>query len=90
MKPLSLPKLPDRSPVKRTIVCETGLNAALEDYAVLYRETYEAAESIEALIPFMLAAFLARDRTFREFQKSRASGSDFGTRYGPGRGHRRG
>jgi len=74
MKPLSLPKLPDRNPVKRTIVCEPELNRALEEYALLYRETYGEPESVETLVPFILSAFLAKDRAFMAFRKAGASG----------------
>lgn len=69
---LALAKLPDRSPVRRTIVCEPGLNRALEAYAVLYKETYGETESVETLIPFMLTAFLARDRVFGRFRNASA------------------
>lgn len=79
MKPLALPKLPDRNPVKRTIICEPALNSALEDYALLYREIYGEAESVENLVPFMLSAFLAKDRAFTVFRKARGErGSEGG------------
>ncbi len=70
MTSLTLPKLPDRIPAKRTISCEPDLNRALEIYALLYRETYGETETVETLIPFMLAAFLARDRSFAAFRKA--------------------
>lgn len=76
MKPLALAKLPDRDPIKRTIICDPELNKALEDYAVLYRETYGEAESIETLVPFILSAFLAKDRAFAAFRKTRARLAD--------------
>jgi hypothetical protein len=68
---LGLARLPDRNPVKRTIVCEPELNSALEDYARLYQESYGEAESVETLLPFMLSAFLAKDRAFTAFRKGR-------------------
>lgn len=71
MTPLALPKLPDRVAAKRTISCDPELNRALEIYALLYRETYGQTETVETLIPFMLAAFLAKDRTFAAFRKTR-------------------
>lgn len=73
MKPLALPKLPDRNSVKRTIICEPELNRALEEYALLYRETYGEAEPVETLIPFMISAFLAKDRAFLSLRKTRAT-----------------
>jgi hypothetical protein len=76
MKPLALAKLPDRDAVKRTILCGPDLNKALEEYAVLYRETYGEAESIETLMPYMLSAFLAKDRAFAAFRKRRAALAD--------------
>ena len=78
MKPLALPKLPERNPVKRTIVCAPELNEALEEYALLYRESYGEAESVETLIPFMLSAFLAKDRAFGAFRKAQMTASGDG------------
>lgn len=73
MKRLALSKLPDRNPVKRTIVCEPELNKALEEYALLYRDTYGETESVETLMSFMLSAFLAKDRAFLSLRKTRAT-----------------
>ena len=84
MKPLALPKLPDRNPVKRTIVCEPELNRALEEYALLYRETYGETESVETLIPFMLSAFLAKDRAFGGFRRAQMTASGHGQSRGRG------
>jgi hypothetical protein len=73
MKPPALRKLPDRHPVKRTIACEPELNKALEEYALFYREAYGETEPIETLMPFMLSTFLAKDRAFMVFRKTRAA-----------------
>jgi hypothetical protein len=89
MRPLALPKLPDRNPVKRTIVCEPELNRVLEEYALLYREIYGETESVETLIPFMLSAFLVKDRAFRDFRNARATHADAGRSDDPGDGRRR-
>jgi hypothetical protein len=64
MADLKLPKLPDRTPVKLTIQIMPDLKAGLDDYAAVYEATYGQAESIVDLIPAMLAAFLAGDRSF--------------------------
>ena len=45
------------------------LNQALRDYATLYRATYGEAETVVALIPFMLKAFLDSDRAFAKARK---------------------
>jgi hypothetical protein len=89
MKALALPKLPDRNPVKRTIVCEPELNKALEEYALLYRETYGETESVDTLMPFMLAAFLTKDRAFILFRKTRATQADTEQSNHPDDGRRR-
>ena len=47
-------KLPGRTLAKITITVNAGLNRALQDYATLYRATYGEAETVAALIPFML------------------------------------
>jgi len=70
---LKLPKLPDRSPVKHTITVMPELERKLRDYAELYKETYGEAEPIEALIPYMLDAFLEADRRFSKTSKASAT-----------------
>ena len=69
MTNLKLGKLPDRTPAKIAITVNAGLNRALRDYATLYRATYGEAESVAALIPFMLEAFLDGDRAFAKARK---------------------
>jgi hypothetical protein len=64
MTNLKLAKLPDRTPVKITVNVAPELNAALQTYAELYRETYGQAESVPELIPFMLESFIRADRSF--------------------------
>jgi hypothetical protein len=71
IRKLALARLPDRNPVKRTIICEPELNKALEEYTQLYGEAYDEAETIETLIPFMLSAFLSKDRAFVESRRTR-------------------
>lgn len=68
MTTLKLGKLPDRTPVRLTISIKPDLQAALNDYAALYAQTYGATENIADLIPAMLSGFLESDR---EFAKSR-------------------
>ncbi len=48
------------------------LERKLRDYADLYKETYGEAEPIEALIPFMLDAFLEADRRFSKTSREKA------------------
>ncbi len=69
MSGLKLSKLPDRTPVKITITLGPDLNQALREYAAIYRATYGEVESIADLIPFMLGAFLDRDRGFARARK---------------------
>ena len=71
---LKLAKLPDRTPVKITITVMPDLNRALADYAALYRETYGEKADVTDLIPFMLDAFLASDRTFAKSRKATGEG----------------
>ncbi len=61
---IRLAKLPDRTPVKVTIVVPPDLHQGLLQYADLYRETYGDAEPVAELIPHMLRGFLAADRAF--------------------------
>lgn len=69
MPELKLAKLPNRVPVKLTITVRPDLAQALREYAAVYRATYGEAESMEELIPFMLASFLEGDRGFAKARK---------------------
>lgn len=64
MAEFKLAKLPDRIPVKITISISPDLNLTLAEYAEMYRETYGQGESVQELIPAMLATFLEGDRAF--------------------------
>lgn len=70
MPDIKLPKLPDRTPVKLTIVITPDLRQALSDYAVVYRDTYGQAESVADLVPFMLQSFLDSDRGFAKARQA--------------------
>lgn len=62
---LRLGPLPKTEVVKLTIALTTTLKADLERYAALHSQTYGEAVDASALVPHMLAAFMARDRGFR-------------------------
>ncbi|UFW46433.1 MULTISPECIES: DUF2274 domain-containing protein [Bradyrhizobium] len=70
---MKLAKLPDRTPVKMTIVLTPGLAQRLREYAVFYAETYGAREEVVDLVPFMLEAFLDGDADFK--RASRGGGA---------------
>lgn len=72
MAAIRLERLPDRSPVKITIVVSPDLNRALVDYAAAYEAAYGEAEAVTELIPAMLQAFLASDRAFARMQRATA------------------
>lgn len=71
MPELKLPKLPDRTPVKLTVVVTPDLHQALSDYAALYAQTYGREEAVTELIPAMLSAFLESDRQFQRAGRER-------------------
>ncbi len=74
---LKLPKLPDRTPVKLTIILNPELHKRLQSYAALYRDTYGTTEPVADLIPYMLDAFLDSDRAYAKAQQQdRPSGQD--------------
>lgn len=62
---LRLGPLPKTESVKLTFSCPSDLKAELDRYAALHTQTYGEATDTLALIPHMLAAFMARDRGFR-------------------------
>lgn len=70
MADLKLAKLPDRTPVKLTIVLPPELNRELADYARAYEARYGEAESVAELVPAMLRAFLESDRSFARRRSS--------------------
>ena len=66
---LRIGKLPDRTPVKMTIQVDPELHQMLEDYARIYNESYDGSVAPAALVPSMLAGFLASDNGFKKARK---------------------
>ncbi|AUZ83687.1 DUF2274 domain-containing protein [Methylophaga nitratireducenticrescens] len=62
---LRLGPLPKTETVKLTFACPATLKADLERYAELHAQTYGDSVDAVTLIPYMLEAFMARDRGFR-------------------------
>lgn len=75
MAAIKLERLPDRTPVKITIIVSPELNRALGDYAAAYEAAYGQAEPVAELIPAMLAAFLESDRAFARGRKTKGAAS---------------
>jgi len=73
MAELRLGRLPDRTPVKITIMVSPDLNQALSLYADAYRDAYGQSEPVQDLIPAMLATFLDGDRAFVQQRRKAAS-----------------
>ena len=62
---LSLGALPRSEAVKLTITLSAELKAQLDAYAEAHERVHQAKVDAVALIPHMLAAFIARDRGFQ-------------------------
>lgn len=62
---LRLGPLPKQDVVKLTVALSAELRADLDRYAELHARTWGEPVDATALVPHMLAAFLARDRAFR-------------------------
>lgn len=62
---LRLGPLPKTESAKLTFACPVGLKADLDRYAALHAQTYGEAVDAVTLIPHMLGAFMAGDRSFR-------------------------
>jgi hypothetical protein len=75
MAAIKLSRLPDRTPIKITILVSPELNYALADYAAAYEAAYDQSEPVAELIPAMLAAYLESDREFARARKSRDASS---------------
>jgi hypothetical protein len=71
MGSLKLERLPDRSPIKMTIVVSPEINRALAEYAEAYKDAYGQEEPVTELVPAMLWAFLQSDRAFVRSRRSR-------------------
>ena len=67
---LKLSKLPKRTPVKINIMLNPEIHDAMIDYAEIYEQTYGNNESIEELIPFIVANFLDNDHAFKRARKT--------------------
>lgn len=66
---LKIGPLPDRTPVKISLLIDPALKTELETYAAVYAEAYGSAPGIEALVPAMLETFLASDAGFRRARR---------------------
>lgn len=69
---LSLGALPRSDVVKLTITLSTDLKAQLKVYAEVHARVHQVPVDPVALIPHMLAAFIARDRGFRTLSSKSA------------------
>ncbi|MBS1157624.1 MAG: hypothetical protein H6R15_43 [Proteobacteria bacterium] len=68
---LRLGPLPKMESVKLTFSCPAGLKADLDRYATLHAQVYGEAVDAAVLIPYMLEAFMARDRGFKKKDASK-------------------
>jgi hypothetical protein len=68
---LSLGALPRSEALRLTITLSAELKAQLDAYAEVHARLHEVPVDAIALIPHMLAAFIARDRGFKEMLRGR-------------------
>ena len=66
---IKLAPLPRSTPMKLTIQILPDLKEKLDDYAVIYQETYGKADPVLDLIPHMLDAFLESDTAFKKARR---------------------
>lgn len=69
---LKLAKLQEHKPVRVPVSLPHELNADLEVYAAIYEKTYGEKQTIGALIPSMLAGFIASDAGFKKAKRELA------------------
>lgn len=69
---MKLNKLPDREVTRITFTANAELKTELQDYAEIYRRTYNGKETIADLIPFMLETFINTDHAFKRARKELA------------------
>ncbi len=68
-KKLRLGPLPKSEPVKLAVTLSAELKATLDRYAALHAQTYGQRVDAATLVPYMLEAFMARDRGFRSARR---------------------
>lgn len=66
---LRIGKLPDLTPVKLSITLDPDTHACLEDYAVIYAESYGESVKPAELVPSIISGFLATDAGFKKARK---------------------
>jgi len=79
---LGLPRIGAGERRKLQIAIDAKLAADLEAYAGAYEAAYGERAEIEALIPHMIARFIAGDRAFRKWKAARAKGTGVQPRAG--------
>jgi hypothetical protein len=72
---IKLGKLPNTSTVKVTVSLAASLKAQLDRYAQLHSQTWEQKVDAAALVPHIVAQFLANDRAFRKMERTSVSES---------------
>ncbi|MDA5193717.1 DUF2274 domain-containing protein [Govanella unica] len=75
MTTLKLCKLPDRTPVKLSIVLDPKVMVSLSEYADVYLRIYGEEVAPADLIPFMLSSFLDTDKGFQKARRKTAERS---------------
>ena len=67
---IKLGKLPSNENVRANVSLPIGLKGQLDRYARLHSETWGQPVDVVALIPHILAQFLANDRAFQQSEKA--------------------
>ena len=73
---LRLGPLPKTEVVRLTVAVSAKVRADLDRYAELYSATYGEPADAATLVPYMLAAFMDRDRGFRRARQETKPASD--------------
>jgi len=66
---LKLNRLPNRETAKITFTASAELKSTLQDYAEIYRQTYDGRETVSDLIPFILDSFISADHGFKRARR---------------------
>lgn len=70
---LRIGKLPDLTPIKLTVSLEPEVHKMLEDYALIYGDSYGETVKPAELVPSMIVGFLASDNGFKRARKALVS-----------------
>ncbi len=76
MASIKLPKIPTEEPIPVRFAMLGSKHAELLDYLAFFNDTHRSDVELKALLPHLVAAFIANDRAFARWRAERRSKTD--------------